>query len=62
MPSSKTPAEALAPWIEKARRVIASTGSTDEAVGTLVLDVLKSDNSAAIATLALIQLAMTEAK
>lgn len=54
---SKDHAEALAPWIEKARHTLASTDSLDEATGTLILDVMKSSRGDIIATLALIQLA-----
>lgn len=57
---TKDHAEALNPWIEKARQTVASTDSLDEATGTLILDVVKSGKGDIIATLALLQLAADE--
>ncbi len=60
MHQAPTPAEVLAPWIEKAREITASTDSLNEAIGTLILDVMQSDKGDIIATLALLQLAADE--
>lgn len=56
------PAALLASHIDHARQVVASTGSLNEAIGTLVLDLeeMGSGRAATIAALALIQLAGDE--
>ncbi len=54
----KTPGEVFAPWIDRAREVVASTGSLNEAIGTLVLELEEHrGRGATIAALALLQLA-----
>lgn len=53
----------LAGHVERARQVVATTGSLDEAVGVLVLELMQRPShtdAATIAALALIQLAADE--
>jgi len=58
--AEKTPGEVLAPWIDRARKVVASTGSLNEAIETLTLEIIESGRGEAVAALALIQLAADE--
>lgn len=57
---TKEPAELLAPWIEKARQTVASTGDLHEAIGSLALEIMEHGNEAGLAAIALIQLAADE--